>query len=168
MTDADGNTLLSDDFSGDASQWTHTGSGSWTVQGGQYVETSDTAENTMVSAGDTAWHDYDLHVKATRKSGKEGFLVAFGVKDTGTYYWWNIGGWNNTQTAVEQAVDGGKSTLIAKAGSVETGRTYDVGIKVRGGRSPSPSTGRSGAASPTTSRPSRSGRSSPRTARPAT
>ncbi|MFD4598447.1 alpha-L-arabinofuranosidase C-terminal domain-containing protein [Streptomyces sp. NPDC058464] len=132
VTDADGSTLLTDDFSGDASQWTHTGGGSWAVQDGQYVETSDTAENTMVQAGDPSWHDYDLHVKATKKSGKEGFLVAFGVKDTGTYYWWNIGGWNNTQTAVEQAVDGGKSTLIAEPGSVDTGRAYDVDIKVRG------------------------------------
>ncbi|MFE7167752.1 alpha-L-arabinofuranosidase C-terminal domain-containing protein [Streptomyces sp. NPDC057616] len=132
VTDADGNTLLGDDFSGDASKWTHTGGGSWSVQDGQYVQTDTAAENTMVSAGDPSWHDYDLHVKATKKAGKEGFLVAFGVKDTGTYYWWNIGGWNNTQTAVEQAVDGGKSTLIAEPGSVETGRAYDVDIKVRG------------------------------------
>ncbi|MFE1883180.1 alpha-L-arabinofuranosidase C-terminal domain-containing protein [Streptomyces diastatochromogenes] len=132
VTAADGSTLLSDDFSGDASKWTHTGAGSWSVQDGQYVETSDTAENTMVQAGDPSWHDYDLQVKATKKSGKEGFLVAFGVKDTGNYYWWNLGGWNNTQSAVEQAVDGGKSTLISKAGSVETGRAYDIDVKVRG------------------------------------
>ncbi|WP_328975471.1 alpha-L-arabinofuranosidase C-terminal domain-containing protein [Streptomyces canus] len=132
VTGADGNTLLTDDFSGDASQWTHTGGGSWSVQDGQYVQTDVTAENTMVSAGDPSWHDYDLKAKATKKAGKEGFLVAFGVKDTGNYYWWNIGGWNNTQSAVEQAVDGGKSTLISKAGSVETGRTYDIDVKVRG------------------------------------
>ncbi|MFK4102294.1 alpha-L-arabinofuranosidase C-terminal domain-containing protein [Streptomyces sp. NPDC019531] len=132
VTDADGNALLTDDFSGDASQWTHTGGGSWSLQDGQYVQTDVAAENTMVSAGDPSWHDYDLRVKATKKSGKEGFLVAFGVKDTGNYYWWNIGGWNNTQSAVEQAVEGGKSTLISKAGSVETGRTYDVDVKVRG------------------------------------
>ncbi|MGY4927545.1 alpha-L-arabinofuranosidase C-terminal domain-containing protein [Streptomyces sp. 900105755] len=132
VSDAEGNTLLTDDFSGEASQWTHTGGGSWAVQDGQYVETSDTAENTMVQAGDPSWHDYDLQVKATKKTGKEGFLVAFGVKDTGNYYWWNIGGWNNTQTAVEQAVDGNKSTLIAKPGSVDTGRAYDIDIRVRG------------------------------------
>ncbi|WP_225098233.1 alpha-L-arabinofuranosidase C-terminal domain-containing protein [Streptomyces sp. CoH27] len=132
VTAADGSTLLSDDFSGDASKWTHTGTGSWSIQDGQYVQTDTAAQNTMVSAGDPAWHDYDLHVKATKKAGQEGFLVAFGVKDTGTYYWWNIGGWNNTQTAVEQAVDGGKSTLFSKPGSVETGRAYDVDIKVRG------------------------------------
>ncbi|MGW0423582.1 alpha-L-arabinofuranosidase C-terminal domain-containing protein [Streptomyces sp. NPDC003015] len=132
VTGADGNPLLTDDFSGGASQWTHTGGGSWSVQDGQYVQTDVNAENTMVSAGDPSWHDYDLKVKATKKAGKEGFLVAFGVKDTGNYYWWNIGGWNNTQSAVEQAVGGGKSTLISKAGSVETGRTYDIDVKVRG------------------------------------
>lgn len=73
-----------------------------------------------------------MRVKATKKSGKEGFLVAFGVKDTGNYYWWNLGGWNNTTTAVEQAVDGGKSTLISKPGTIETGKTYDIDVKVRG------------------------------------
>lgn len=132
VTGADGTTLLGDDFSGDASRWTHTGGGSWSLQDGQYVQTDVAAENTMVSAGDPAWHDYDLQVKATKKSGKEGFLVAFGVKDTGNYYWWNLGGWNNTTTAVEQAVDGGKSTLISKSGTIETGKAYDVDIKVRG------------------------------------
>ncbi|GGS72600.1 alpha-L-arabinofuranosidase C-terminal domain-containing protein [Streptomyces cinerochromogenes] len=132
VTAADGATLLGDDFSGDASQWTHTGTGSWSVQDGRYVQTDDAAENTMVQAGDPSWHDYDLHVKATKRSGKEGFLVAFGVRDTGTYYWWNLGGWDNTRSAVEQAVDGGKSTLVAKAGSVETGRSYDLDVKVRG------------------------------------
>ncbi|WP_338694597.1 alpha-L-arabinofuranosidase C-terminal domain-containing protein [Streptomyces sp. Q6] len=132
VTDADGNALFGDDFSGDAARWTGSGRGSWSVQDGQYVQSDEAAENTMVTAGDPSWRNYDLHVKATKKSGKEGFLVAFGVKDTGNYYWWNLGGWNNTQSAVEQAVNGGKSTLIAKAGTIETGRSYDVDIKVRG------------------------------------
>ncbi|AJP01191.1 alpha-N-arabinofuranosidase [Streptomyces cyaneogriseus subsp. noncyanogenus] len=132
VTAGNGSTLLSDDFSGGAAQWKHVGGGSWSVQDGQYVQTDAAAENTLVTAGDPAWKDYDLHVKATKKSGKEGFLVAFGVKDTGNYYWWNLGGWNNTQSAVEQASDGGKSTLVSKAGSIETGRAYDIDIKVRG------------------------------------
>ncbi|WP_030955824.1 alpha-L-arabinofuranosidase C-terminal domain-containing protein [Streptomyces sp. NRRL S-481] len=132
VTSADGAVLLDEDFSGDAAKWKHTGAGSWSIQDGQYVQTDTAAENTMVTAGDPAWKDYDLHVKATKKSGKEGFLVAFGVKDTGNYYWWNLGGWNNTQSAIEQAVDGGKGTLMTKAGSIETGRAYDIDIKVRG------------------------------------
>jgi alpha-L-arabinofuranosidase len=132
VTSADGSTLLSDDFSGDASKWKHGGTGSWSIQDGAYVQTDTAAENTLVTAGDPAWKDYDLHVKATKKSGKEGFLVAFGVKDTGNYYWWNLGGWNNTQSAIEQAVDGAKGTLMTKPGSIETGRAYDIDIKVRG------------------------------------
>ncbi|MFJ3511761.1 alpha-L-arabinofuranosidase C-terminal domain-containing protein [Streptomyces luteogriseus] len=132
VTSADGSTLFGDDFSGDASKWRHAGTGSWSIQDGAYVQTDTAAENTMVTAGDPAWKDYDLHVKATKKSGKEGFLVAFGVKDTGNYYWWNLGGWNNTQSAIEQAVDGGKGTLMTKAGSIETGRAYDIDVKVRG------------------------------------
>ncbi|CAL9601719.1 alpha-L-arabinofuranosidase C-terminal domain-containing protein [Streptomyces sp. enrichment culture] len=132
VTSADGTTLLSDDFSGDTSRWKHVGAGSWSVQDGQYVQTDAAAENTLITAGDPAWHDYDLRVKATKKSGREGFLVAFGVKDTGNHYWWNLGGWGNTQSAVERAVNGGKSTLLTKAGSIETGRTYDIEIKVRG------------------------------------
>ncbi|MFI7348295.1 alpha-L-arabinofuranosidase C-terminal domain-containing protein [Streptomyces sp. NPDC049936] len=132
VTSQDGRTLLSDDFSGDASRWTHSGAGSWTVQDGAYVQTDTAAENTMVTAGDPGWQNYDLHVRATKKAGKEGFLVAFGVKDTGNYYWWNLGGWNNTLSAVEQAADGGKSTLLSKAGSIETGRAYDIDVEVRG------------------------------------
>jgi hypothetical protein len=50
------------------------------------------------------------------------------------HHWWNTGGWNNTRTAVEQAVDGGKSALIAEPGSAGTGRARDTGIKVRGRR----------------------------------
>ncbi|MFE6285306.1 alpha-L-arabinofuranosidase C-terminal domain-containing protein [Streptomyces sp. NPDC057877] len=131
VTAANGGTLLTDDFSTGSAQWTHSGTGSWAVQNGEYVQTDAAAENTMVTAGDPTWQNYDLHVKATKKSGNEGFLVAFGVKGTGTYYWWNLGGWNNTQSAVEQAVDGGKSTLVSKPHSIDTGRAYDIDIKVR-------------------------------------
>ncbi|AVT35871.1 alpha-L-arabinofuranosidase C-terminal domain-containing protein [Plantactinospora sp. BB1] len=132
VTSADGATLLRDDFSGGASQWSHpTGRGSWSVVDGAYVQSDAVAEDTMVTAGDPGWRDYDLRVTATKRSGREGFLVAFGVRDTGNFYWWNVGGWNNTQTAVEKASGGGKQTMIAKPGSVETGRAYDLRVSVR-------------------------------------
>lgn len=132
VTAADGTPLLADDFSGEPSAWKHTGKGSWTVQDGQYTQTDIAAEDTTVLAGDPGWHDYDLHVKATKKDGKEGFLVAFGVKDTGNYYWWNLGGWGNTAHAVERADNGVKSTLVTKPGTIESGRAYDIDVKVRG------------------------------------
>ncbi|MBC9713554.1 carbohydrate binding domain-containing protein [Streptomyces sp. TRM66268-LWL] len=133
VTDAEGKTLLSDDFSAGDGQWTKAaGTGSWSVQDGAYVQSDESAENTLVTAGDASWQNYDLKVKATKKSGKEGFLVAFGVQDTGNYYWWNLGGWNNTQHAVEKAVGGAKQTLVQTPGSIETGRTYDLRVEVRG------------------------------------
>jgi alpha-L-arabinofuranosidase len=133
VTAANGSTLFADDFSGTAANWTTVaGRGVWTVADGRYTQSDAAAENTMVTAGDPTWRDYDLNVKATKQSGREGFLVAFGVKDTNNYYWWNLGGWNNTQSAVEKAEGGGKSTLISNGTTVETGREYDLKVQVRG------------------------------------
>ncbi|NUT96541.1 MAG: alpha-N-arabinofuranosidase [Saccharothrix sp.] len=133
VTSSSGTSLFSDDFSGTDAQWTRAaGRGTWAVSGGRYVQSDAGAQDTLVTAGDVNWHDYDLNVKATKLSGAEGFLVAFGVKDTGNYYWWNLGGWNNTQSAVEKAVGGGKSTLLSNGTRVETGRTYDLKVSVRG------------------------------------
>lgn len=133
VTSAGGQELFADDFAGTDESWTNiAGRGSWAISDGAYVQSDAVAENTMVMAGDPAWRDYDLNVKATKLSGREGFLVAFGVKDSGNYYWWNIGGWDNTQSAVEQAVGGGKQVMIADGTRVETGRQYDIRIQVRG------------------------------------
>ncbi|WP_228975891.1 alpha-L-arabinofuranosidase C-terminal domain-containing protein [Streptomyces sp. DH12] len=133
VTAADGTTLLADDFSAGDGRWTRAaGRGTWTVSDGALVQSDETAQDTLVTAGDPAWHDYDLRVKATKKAGSEGFLVAFGVRDTGNLHWWNLGGWNNTRSAVEKAVDGAKETLVEDATTVETGRTYDLHVQVRG------------------------------------
>ncbi|MFF5426717.1 MULTISPECIES: alpha-L-arabinofuranosidase C-terminal domain-containing protein [unclassified Streptomyces] len=133
VTAADGTTLLKDDFSAGASRWTPAaGRGTWAVQDGAYVQTDEAAEDTLVTAGDPGWHDYDLKVRATKKSGKEGFLVAFGVRGTGNHYWWNLGGWGNTRSAVEKAADGGKQTLLEHPTTIETGRAYDIRVQVRG------------------------------------
>ncbi|MER7350691.1 alpha-L-arabinofuranosidase C-terminal domain-containing protein [Streptomyces aurantiacus] len=133
VTSADGRPLLSDDFSAGDGQWTRAaGTGSWAVRDGAYVQSDEAAENTLVTAGDKGWQNYDLHVKATKKSGKEGFMVAFGVKDTGNHYWWNLGGWNNTQSAVEKTVGGAKQTMVQDTTKIETGRTYDLRVEVRG------------------------------------
>ena len=41
-------------------------------------------------------------VRAKKIRGNEGFLVVFGFENQDNYYWWNIGGWNNTQHAIEK------------------------------------------------------------------
>ncbi|MFI5622680.1 alpha-L-arabinofuranosidase C-terminal domain-containing protein [Nocardioides sp. NPDC051685] len=135
VTAPDGTSLFADDFEdGNAEGWSSLANrGSWSVVDGAYTQTDAGAQDTLVKAADITASDYDLELKAKKLSGSEGFLIAFGVKDSGNFYWWNIGGWNNTRTVVEKATNGGKETLVAREGhSVETGRTYDVRIEVRG------------------------------------
>jgi alpha-L-arabinofuranosidase len=129
----DGTTLFADDFSSGDGNWTNlAGQGTWSIVDGDFVQSDTVAEDTLVQAGDPAWQDYDLSVKATKLSGREGFLIAFGVRGSSNFYWWNLGGWNNTQSAVEKAEGGGKSTLIADGTTIETGREYDVRVQIRG------------------------------------
>ncbi|MEE6258711.1 alpha-L-arabinofuranosidase C-terminal domain-containing protein [Plantactinospora sonchi] len=135
VTAPDGTVLFEDDFSTGADGWTPLANrGAWSVVDGGYVQSDTAAQDTLVKAAEIATSDYDLTVRATKLAGAEGFLVAFGVKDSGNFYWWNLGGWNNTQGAVEKATGGGKETLLAKPNAVTTGTTYDLRISVRGTR----------------------------------
>jgi alpha-L-arabinofuranosidase len=129
----DGTVLFSDDFSAGATKWTPVANrGSWSVVDGAYLQSDAGAQDTLVKAGNITASDYDLTLKATKKSGAEGFLVAFGVQQTGDFYWWNLGGWNNTQGAVEKGVGGAKELLLAKPNKITTGTTYDIKVAVRG------------------------------------
>jgi alpha-L-arabinofuranosidase len=105
--------------------------GTWAVADGRYVQSSG-ATDARSTAGRADWSGYTLDVDATKTGGAEGFLVMFGVKDTGNYYWWNLGGWGNTTSAVEKAVAGGKSTIATSPDTIETGRTYHLRIALQG------------------------------------
>ncbi|MEU4239118.1 alpha-L-arabinofuranosidase C-terminal domain-containing protein [Actinoplanes sp. NPDC026619] len=137
VTGTDGATLFSDDFNdGNADGWsTLSNRGTWSVQDGAYVQSDAAATNTMVAAAtDITATDYDITLKATKTAGAEGFLIPFGIKNSDTWYWWNLGGWNNTQGAVEKASGSAdaKEQIITRADTVVTGQTYDLKIEVRG------------------------------------
>ncbi|GIE87536.1 alpha-L-arabinofuranosidase C-terminal domain-containing protein [Actinoplanes regularis] len=134
VTRPDGTVIFSDDFNdGNADGWTAVQPrGNWTVTSGGYAQTTTDTEDTMVKAATVTDTDYDYTLKATKQAGAEGFLVAFGIQGTGNFYWWNLGGWNNTQGAVEKGITSAKEQLITKPNSVNTGQTYDLKISVRG------------------------------------
>ncbi|MBY8854090.1 alpha-N-arabinofuranosidase, partial [Saccharothrix sp. MB29] len=90
---------FADDFSGDASRWTGNGTGDWGVVDGAYVQADTGVTNPLVTAGDPTWRDVTFSVKATKRSGSEGFLIPFAVNGGGNPFWWNLGGWNNTRSA---------------------------------------------------------------------
>ncbi|GAA2859308.1 hypothetical protein GCM10010517_17840 [Streptosporangium fragile] len=131
VTDASGNVLFGDDFSAGAGRWTPGAAGTWKVEDGAYVQ-SATVEDARSTAGSADWSNYTLEATARKIGGSEGFLVMFGVKGTGDYYWWNLGGWNNTQSAVEKATGGAKSSIATSATTIETGRDYRIKIQVSG------------------------------------
>ena len=123
-------TLYSTDFSGGSGDWT-VYNGIWDASGGTYVQSS-TGTDCRSTVGDTGWSDYTLSLRARKTSGDEGFLILFNWQDDDNWTWLNIGGWGNTQHAIERSVDGSKSTLATASGSINSGQWYDIDITVSG------------------------------------
>lgn len=96
----------------------------------QYCDTGDIAY-----FGKEDWSNYTFTVEATKTDGDEGFLMAVAVGDKNNNFFWNIGGWNNTTSALQQIENGiktGKIPGTAKSFEVETGKTYKLKIVVDG------------------------------------
>jgi alpha-L-arabinofuranosidase len=122
-----GQVLYASDFSKGADGWTTEG-GNWSVVDGAYRQ-GDTVVG-LSYFGDESWTDYTLSVKARKLKGAEGFLVAFGRKGQ-EKYWWNVGGWGNTEHAIEFNQNPVGPHV---AGSVEANRWYDLKVEVTGPR----------------------------------
>jgi alpha-L-arabinofuranosidase len=138
VTAEDGTVLLSDDFSAGAEQWTPSGPdgsprGTWSVVGGEYRQTAEITDARSI-AGSPYWSNYTLELTARKLGGAEGFLIMFGSRDSGNFYWWNLGGFNNTQSLIEKAVGGGKSSIASSTHTITTGQTYEIKIQVDGRR----------------------------------
>jgi alpha-L-arabinofuranosidase len=129
VTGADGEVLLSDDFD-DAAQW-DLQAGEWAIVDGELVQSSNATDARAV-AGDPSWSNYTMEVTARKLGGAEGFLIMFGVQDSGNWYWWNLGGFGNTFSLVERAVNGAKSPMATTDHTIETGREYRIRITVEG------------------------------------
>ncbi|WP_165986067.1 alpha-L-arabinofuranosidase C-terminal domain-containing protein [Streptomyces sp. YIM 98790] len=133
-SNATGETLFSDDFA-DAGQWNPV-AGSWAVSDGEYVQSSATttdARSLITDAYGKDWTNYTLELDARKISGSEGFLIGFGAQGGNDYYWWNIGGWNNTRSVLQHARGGSAVEVKAVEGTgVETGVTNKVKIVVSG------------------------------------
>ena len=126
-----GKTLFAADFSQGAGGWSAVGK--WQVKNGAYQQI-DGAATASALAGDSAWSDYTLTLKARKLAGAEGFVITVCDTGDGAYVVWNLGGWRNTQHGI-QAHLAEQDQLIARVpGSIETGRWYDVKIVLEGAR----------------------------------
>jgi len=135
VTDPDGNVLLSEDFeSADSLKRWNPSRGNWTVEGGVLKQKSTETDVRLFFPEGNEWTDYILTLKARKTGGNEGMLIGFAVEGYDDYYWWNIGGWNNTLTAVEQAIGGVKSIVGETSNrTVTTGVWYNIRIEAIGG-----------------------------------
>ncbi len=126
LTSAD--TIVFEGNSTPATDWQN-GTGAWSMDEGTFVQS-----NASVSGATTIYNvplnlrNFDLTLKATKKSGSEGFLILFNYRDEQNYTWWNLGGWGNSRHAIEQCTNGTKRVVTDAAGSLETGHEYTIRI----------------------------------------
>ena len=108
--------------------------GVWRTENGALAQTS-MAQDARAVAGNADWTDYTYRVKARKTAGDEGFLVMFHVQDQDNFVWWNVGGWGNTRTVLERAMNGSKREIGRSVPmKIEIGRWYDIRIEVQGRR----------------------------------
>jgi alpha-L-arabinofuranosidase len=127
VTAPDGTVLLESDFTKGSGDWKLLGEGAdWKTQDGALRQTAE-REFMRALAGKPSWTDYTITLKARKLSGAEGFLILFHITGDDDRTWWNIGGWGNTQDAIEF---GGPAD--SKPGHIDTGRWYDIKVTVAG------------------------------------
>jgi alpha-L-arabinofuranosidase len=104
--------------------------GIWETTGGVLAQTSMQKKTRRLLTGYKG-NNYVFECKARKTGGDEGFFIYFGMTENGRKgYVFNIGGWNNSKTAVEPVVGGETSGTPDKAvpHSVETNKWYDIKI----------------------------------------
>ena len=141
VKNADGQVVLTDKFVKDNGQWTGFGGetdgrrrtrSQWAFEDGVLRQQNQRAEGSVLLNSTDLGEAYTIRVEARRLEGNEGFIIVFGAEDDENLLWWNLGGWGNSQHAIEHLADGGKTTLAAQAGHLEEGRWYAVEIQVNG------------------------------------
>ncbi len=102
----------------------------WTITENLVSQNSD---NTMTGL---IWNkpfngDYTYKLKARKTGGDEGFLIYFGMTDQNKKgFLFNIGGWGNTQTALEKVQRGRTAGSISERipQTIEKDKWYDIKI----------------------------------------
>jgi alpha-L-arabinofuranosidase len=119
--------------------WTDTTSGDWGVKKGKLVQKdtwmADNLRGAVTFFGDTDWTNYTYTVEATKLEGSEGFIIPFAAQDKDNYWFWNIGGWGNTVSCLQQVENGIKTGRVpgtVKDFAVEAGKTYEIKVVVNG------------------------------------
>lgn len=90
------------------------------------------AENPHTYLAD-AEGDYTIRMKAVRKSGNVGFFIQFDYADDKNKRMIDFGGWENQDSAICEDINGRGSCLDQSRFSLETGKVYEIEVKVENG-----------------------------------
>lgn len=109
--------------------------GNFKMQDGNYVQT-DIGSQPAVSFSEKTFNaDTVTYTARVRKTdGAEGVLLIFGAEDDDSYYWFNVGGWNNTQHAIEKIDNGSKTVLAERRGSIRENAWHTVSVELSPGQ----------------------------------
>ena len=120
-------------------RWEFPTDGEWKIKRGALVNTTTNMaygnNGSVAYFGETDWENYCYTVDATKLEGGEGFIIPFAVQDKDNCYFWNIGGWGNTISALQKIENGVKTDKIlgtVKPFTVETGKTYEIRLEISG------------------------------------
>lgn len=100
--------------------------GEWSLESGKVLRNSSLEPGVKSFGPGKDWNDYTLTCKARRTGGAEGFSIIFRAQDPDNYYNWVVGGWGNSQQAIQKCMQGGPQ----KAVRLENNVWYDVKIEV--------------------------------------
>jgi alpha-N-arabinofuranosidase len=105
--------------------------GTWAVQNGALQQTNATARDARDFAGDTAWKDYTLSLKAQQMGDDAGFQIFFHVVDHDNMLALNVGGGGKAD--VHRITGRDRDPLGAPADfTTESGKWYDIRIETKG------------------------------------
>jgi alpha-N-arabinofuranosidase len=112
---------------------TGAGRGNWSIKDNSLAQ-SKIADNIRLVFGDKDWDDYEFSLEAQKIDGAEAFLILFRVLNDEEFYWYNIGGWGNTQSALEKGVKGRGWGIVGPIvrNNIETGRWYKIVVRCDG------------------------------------
>ena len=123
------NKVVSEVFSSNSANWKVL-NGTFSVSEGLYLQSSLDQPATSLCNQSIDNDEYVYSLRARKTNGTEGFLVLFGFKSSHDYYWLNLGGWNNTQHAIEKVTANGKAKMISIQGAIQNNVWYDIKIEV--------------------------------------
>ena len=119
--------------------WEKTTDGNFSIKNGKLIQSSTEMDYSIYGSvayfGESDWENYTYTVEATKLDGAEGFIIPFAVGDKDNCFFWNIGGWDNTVSTLQQIENGVKTGQIpgtTKSFTVESGKTYNLKVEVNG------------------------------------